>query len=101
MKRLISLFNILSIIPAIILVPLAPFTFILIEGEGSIPGYFHETLLKTLMVAYTFVVVLCITFSIRSIKRNENLKALVLSIMPTLTTAAIVLTYLFGGIHLR
>ncbi|NKB64887.1 MAG: hypothetical protein GKR95_23150 [Gammaproteobacteria bacterium] len=101
MKRLITLFNILAIIPAIILVPLAPFTFILIEGEGSISGYFHEYLLKTLMVSYTFILVFCIYLSIRLMRRGQTQLALVLSTLPTLTTTAIVLTYLFGGIHLR
>ncbi|NKB76860.1 MAG: hypothetical protein GKR96_07375 [Gammaproteobacteria bacterium] len=101
MKRLVTLFNILAIIPSIILVPLAPFTFILIHNEGSISGYFHEYLLQTLMVSYTFILVLCIFFSIALMRKGRTRIAVLLSILPTITTAAIALTYIFGGIHLR
>ena len=101
MRKTVITLNILAFIPALILVPLSPFAFILIYNEGTIPGMFHERLLQTLMVLYPLGLLAMVIMSIRLVKRQMHVPAIVISIIPSIMSTAIVLVYLFGGIQLR
>ena len=101
MRKLVYTGNILSTIPAALVVPLVPFIFILIDGEGRIPGMFHENLLRGLMVLYPLALITCLWGSIRLLRRDRLKPALWISLLPLGIFGLIVLTYLTGGVVLR
>ena len=101
MKKAVTILNILAVIPALIILPLCPFAFILIEGEGTIAGYFHENLLKTLMVSYPVILMAGVMSSVKLRKRNYDGWAVFMAALPSVISTSIVLVYLFGGIQLR
>ncbi len=101
MRKLAIVGNILSTIPAALVVPLVPFIFILIVGEGRIPGYFHEYALRFLMVAYPVTLVTCLVLSIRLLRRDRPRPAAWISFVPLAVFGLLVWTYLAGGIVLR
>ena len=47
----------LALIPLLLVLPLAPFTFILVEGEGTIPGMRQEYIFHSLMIIYPIAAV--------------------------------------------
>ena len=101
MRKLVYTGNILSSIPAALVVPLVPFIFILIDGEGRIPGYLHENLLRFLMVLYPIALIICLLGSIRLLRRDRLKPALWISLTPLMIFGLLVLTYMNGGIVLR
>lgn len=101
MRKLVYTGNILSTIPAALVVPLVPFIFILIDGEGRIPGYLHENLLRVLMVMYPVALIGCLWGSIRLLRRDRVTAALWISLVPLAVFGLLVLTYLAGGVVLR
>jgi len=100
-KKLIVVFNIISVIPGIIFVPLVPFTFILVYGEGKIQGMLHENILKFLLIFYPFLLILCVFYSIRRYKVGDLNGSLILSVVPLLHAILIAAVFIFGGIQLR
>ena len=60
-----------------------------------------KTCFQTLMVAYTFVLLFGVFYSIHLLKKERYHPAFWVSLTPNLTAAAIVLVYIFGGIQLR
>jgi len=101
MKKLVYSGNIISALPTLIILPLAPFIFILINGEGKIPGHFHEYALRTLMVVYPLSVVICVFFSIRLLRNGFQRAAAWVSFLPLGVFGLLLLTYLQGGVVLR
>ncbi len=101
MNKLVTVFNILSAIPAALVVPLVPFTFFLVEGEGRVPGDFHEYLLHFLMVCYPVVWVLSLWGSRRLLRTGKSKPALGLSLTPFGVFLLLLWTYLAGGVVLR
>lgn len=101
MRKLVYAGNILSTLPAAIVVPLVPFIFILIDSEGRIPGYFHEYALRFLMVLYPLVLIACLIGSIRMLRRDRVRPALIVSLIPLLVFGLLFTTYFFGGVVLR
>jgi len=100
-KKLVYITNIISTLPALIIVPLVPFIFILIVGEGRIPGFFHEYALRALMVLYPITLIACVLGSIRLLRRNLTVPAFWLSLCPLAVFMLLVATFWFGGIVLR
>ena len=101
MRKLVYAGNILSTLPAAIVVPLVPFIFILIDSEGKIPGYFHEYALRFLMVLYPLVLIASLVGSIKLLRQDHIRSALVVSLMPLLVFGLLFVTYFFGGVVLR
>ena len=101
MRKLVYTGNILSTIPAALVVPLVPFIFILIDGEGRIPGELHENLLRFLMVLYPIALIACLVGSIRLLRKDRLEPALWISLIPLAIFGLLVMTYLTGGIVLR
>jgi hypothetical protein len=101
MRKLVYAGNILSSIPAALVVPLVPFIFILIQGEGRIPGHFHEYLLRGLMVLYPLALIGCLVSSIRLLRRNRPRPALWISFIPLAIFGLLLWTFLAGGVVLR
>lgn len=101
MRKLVYAGNIISTLPAALVVPLVPFIFILIDGEGKIPGYFHEYALRTLMVLYPLTLIACLFGSVRLLRSNQTRPALIVSLIPLLVFVLLLSTYLFGGVVLR
>lgn len=100
-RKLVYTANILSILPAALVVPLVPFIFILINGEGRIPGYFHENLLRFFMVAYPITLIACLVLSIRLLRQDRVSRAFKVAIVPLLVFGCLVVTYMYGGVVLR
>ncbi len=101
MRKLVYAGNILSTIPAALVVPLVPFIFILIADEGRIPGFFHENLLRFLMVLYPLALIACLWGSIRLLRRDRIRPALWISLIPLFIFGMLMLAYVTGGIVLR
>lgn len=101
MKKVVYSGNILSTLPALIVVPLVPFIFILIDGEGRIPGYFHEYTLRTLMIVYPLTLLGCLFGSLRLLRAGKAKAAAWVSFLPLAVFALLVLTYIQGGVVLR
>lgn len=101
MKKLVYAGNILSAVPAALVVPLLPFTFLLIDGEGRVPGFFHEYLLRTLMLAYPVALAACLWLSVRLLRRDRLRLALGTSLVPLGVFLVLLWTYLAGGVVLR
>jgi len=100
-RKLIYASNIISALPTLIVVPLVPFIFILIVGEGKIPGFFHEYALRTLMVLYPVALIACVIGSLKLLRRDQMTQALWVSLLPLGIFALLVVTLLFGGVVLR
>ena len=101
MRKLVYAGNILSTLPAALVVPLVPFIFILIDNEGKIPGYFHEYALRTLMVLYPLVLIACLVGSVKMLRRNRIRYAMIVSFVPLLVFGLLFATYFYGGVVLR
>ncbi len=100
-KKLLVVCNILSIIPGVILVPLTPFTFILIYGEGTVPGVWHENLLRILMLLYPFMLLGCLFLSVRLYRKKYQSQGLLVSLIPLFHAVLIAVVFQFGGIQIR
>ena len=101
MRKLTYTGNILSALPSLLVVPLVPFIFILIDGEGKIPGYFHEYSLRILMVAYPVILIACFFGTLRLLRKNKERFAAWLSFVPLCVFGLLLLVYLYGGVVLR
>ena len=101
MRKLVYTGNILSTLPAALVVPLVPFIFILIDGEGRIPGYFHENAVRILMVLYPLSLIFCLVMSIRLMRRDRMMPAAWLSFIPLGIFGLLTWTYIVGGVVLR
>lgn len=101
MRKLVIAGNILSTIPAALVVPLVPFTFLLVDGEGRVPGYFHEYLLHVLMLAYPVVLIASLWLSTRLRRRDRLRPALGISLVPLGVFLLLAWTFLAGGVVLR
>jgi hypothetical protein len=101
MKKFIYISNIISALPAIIVVPLVPFIFILIEGEGRIPGYLHEYAVRMLMVIYPLSLIACLVGSIKLMRLGVLRPALIVSLLPLLVFFLLFSFFYFGGVVLR
>ncbi len=101
MKKIITISNIFSALPAIIVVPLVPFIFILIDGEGKIPGYLHEYAVRILMIAYPASLIACLPGSIKLMRLGSLQSALAVSLLPLLVFFLLFGFFYFGGVVLR
>ena len=101
MRKLTYVGNILSTLPSLLVVPLVPFIFILIDGEGRIPGYFHEYSLRALMVAYPLILIACFFTTLRLLRANRERTAAWVSFFPLCVFALLVLVFVYGGVVLR
>ena len=101
MRKLIYSGNIISTLPALIVVPLVPFIFILIDGEGRIPGFFHEYSLRALMVIYPLTLIACLFGSLRLLRRGRVRTAAWISFLPLAVFGLLLWTYIGGGVVLR
>jgi hypothetical protein len=100
-KKLVYVTNIIAALPALLIVPLVPFIFILIVGEGRIPGFFHEYALRALMVLYPITLIACVVGSIRLLRRNRTVPAFWISLCPLVVFILLAATFWFGGVVLR
>ena len=100
-KRVVYVFNILSALPAVLVVPLVPFVFFLIDGEGKVPGYLHENAVRVLMLLYPLVLVSCLVLSIRWTRAGRVRAAIPVSLTPLLVFALLAACFYFGGVVLR
>ncbi len=101
MRKLTYVGNILSALPSLLIVPLVPFIFILIDGEGKIPGYFHEYSLRALMVAYPLILLICFFGTLRLLKTNRERTAAWISFIPLSVFGLLIAVYVYGGVVLR
>ncbi len=101
MKKLVWSFVILSAIPGIILIPLAPFTFFLVDGEGRVPGLFHEHAFMALLLLYPFLLAGCLWFAWFSLRRGRAGGALMASAAPFLCAVLLVWVFIAGGVQLN
>lgn len=100
-RKFVYAVNILATIPAALVLPLSPFIFILIQGEGRIPGFFHEYLLRFLMIAYPVALAICLFMSIRMLRANRVVDAFCYGLVPLMLFLILLFTFLFGGVVLR
>ena len=100
-KKLVVVGNILSTLPALIVVPLVPFVFILIEGEGKIPGFFHEYTLRTLMLLFPVVLLVSFLYSRKLFRLEKFTPSFWISLCPFVVFGLIVITLFYGGIVLK
>jgi len=101
MRKLTYTGNILSALPSLLIVPLVPFIFILIDGEGRIPGYFHEYTLRTLMVAYPLILIVCFFTTLKLLRTDRERVAAWISFVPLCVFGLLVLVFIYGGIDIR
>jgi len=94
-KRLYALI-ILAALPGIVLFPLAPFSFLLTDGEGRIPGLAHEHAFMILLPAYALSLALCIPLSLRARRC-----AFLIAAMPLLFLLLLAWVFIAGGVRLR
>lgn len=101
MKKIILALNILSAIPGIIFIPLAPFTFFIVNGEGQIPGMLHEHAFMMLLLGYPFVLLGGVVGSIFTFHRERPRSAIIISISPLICAALLVWVFVSGGVQLN
>lgn len=101
MKKLVYTCNILSALPATLVVPLLPFVFILIEGQGEIPGLLHENLVKILMFVYPVALIICVVLAIRLMRADKVGPALWFSLVPLGVFLLLCGVFIGGGVNLR
>ncbi|MEM7196435.1 MAG: hypothetical protein AAF402_15975 [Pseudomonadota bacterium] len=100
MKLIAILLNLLAWIPLLIILPLAPFTFILVDGEGSIPGMSQEYAFHTLMISYPLVAIVCGYIAIRRYRLARYPQSALLAAPGILLFTLLLLIFLKGGIQL-
>ena len=100
-KRLIIVLLVLCSLPALVLVPLAPFTFLIIEGEGRIPGRTHEYLSMALLLTYPLVLIASGVLCVRQRRLEAFGLAAVYALLPMLWALLLVWVYLAGGVQLK
>ncbi len=101
MRKRIYIGNILSSLPAALVVPLAPFVFILINSEGRIPGYFHEYIVRSLMIIYPITLIICLIVSIKLMRQDRLRPAFYVSVIPLLLFLILAAVFYFGGVVMR
>ena len=101
MKKIVYAFNIISALPSMLVVPLLPFVFILVQGEGRVPGYFHESAVKILMFVYPLLLIGCVIASIKLTRKDRPKPALPISLLPLVAFALLFFAFYFGGVQLR
>ena len=90
----------LALIPLLLVLPLAPFTFILVEGEGTIPGMRQEYIFHSLMIIYPIAAVLCGYFAIKGFRRMPGLRHYVIGVVPLFLFIMLVAIFINGGIQI-
>ncbi len=100
-KKAVYALNILSAIPGILIVPLAPFAFLILDGEGRIPGLLHEHAFTALLLCYPFLLLGCIGFSVFSLRRGGGYGVLIVAALPLICALLLVWVFIIGGVRLR
>ncbi|MGI9310493.1 MAG: hypothetical protein ACR2P7_03040 [bacterium] len=100
MKKPVYALNILSAIPGILIVPLAPFAFLIIDGEGRVPGLLHERAFIALLIAYPMLLPICLWRSLSALRRRRR-AALIIAVAPLVCALALLWVFIAGGIRLR
>lgn len=101
MKKFIYALNILSALPGVILIPLAPFAFLLIDGEGKVPGLAHERACIALLLAYPPLLLACIALSVHALRRLRMRRAVLFALLPLLCALLLAWVFTAGGVRLR
>ena len=100
-KKLVYIGNIISALPATLVVPLVPFIFILIDGEGRIPGMLHENMVRGLMVLYPIALLTCVICAIRFTRRGQVQLGMLVSLIPLFIFVSLFFVFYYGGVTLR
>jgi len=103
MKRLVIALNIMAAVPGVILVPLAPFAFLIVDGEGRAPGWFHEYAVMALLAAYPLVLALGIGGSVWALRRGrlDRRWPPLIAVLPALCALLLAWAFVDGGVRLR
>ena len=100
MNKLIYALNIVSAIPGIVIIPLAPFAFFIVNGEGLVPGLLHEYAFIALLLFYPFLLLGCLWFSLSSLRRGRSRRALIAGTSPLVCALLLVWLLVSGGVQL-
>jgi len=103
MNKLVIALNLAAGLPGVILVPLAPFAFLIVDGAGSVPGWFHEYAVMTLLAAYPAVLALGIGGSIWALRsgRIDRRWPPLIAALPVVCAVLLAWAFIAGGVRLR
>ncbi len=90
----------LALLPLLLILPLAPFTFLLVEGEGTIPGMAQEYLFHTLMITYPVSAIICGYIAIKGFRKMPEFRYMIVGIVPLFLFTLLVAIFIVGGIQL-
>ena len=93
--------NIVATLIGVVLVPLAPFAHLIVDGQGRIDGWFHERLFIALLFAYPFCLVGGVFGGVWLLRRAHLYRAYLVAALPLLCAALLVWTFIEGGVRLR
>lgn len=100
MKKFTYTLNILAAIPGVILVPLAPFAFLIVDGEGRAPGWLHEYAVMALLASYPVALAAGIGGSVWMLRRGHR-RAPLVAALPLLCALLLAWAFVAGGVRLR
>lgn len=103
MKKLTIALNIAATVVGVVLVPLAPFAFLIVDGEGRVPGWFHEYAVMALLASYPLALAAGIggsVFALRHGGRGYRWAPRV-AVLPLLCALLLVWVFIDGGVRLR
>jgi len=104
MKKFTFALNIAAAIPGVILVPLSPFAFLIVDGEGRAPGWLHEYAVMALLASYPLMLAAGIGGSVWALRRardrHRHLPPLIAA-LPLLCALALAWAFIDGGVRLR
>lgn len=101
MKKLTYALNIAAAIPGVVLVPLAPFAFLIIDGAGRAPGWFHEYTVMALLASYPVTLAAGIGGSVFALRRGRRRLPVLIAALPLLCALALAWAFIDGGVRLR
>lgn len=100
-NKLVYAVIICSAIPGVIIVPLVPFTFLIVDGEGRVPGLLHEYAFMALLLAYPLLLLGGIFLAPRLLRGQRARHAMLVAVAPLACALLLVWVFVIGGIRLH
>lgn len=102
MKKLTIALNIAATVAGVVLVPLAPFAFLIVDGEGRVPGWFHEYAVMALLASYPLALAAGIGGSVWALRRaRDRWLPPLIAALPLLCALTLAWAFIAGGVRLR
>jgi len=101
LNRITCALNIVAAVVGVVLAPLAPFAFLIVDGAGRVPGWFHEYAVMALLASYPFALAVGIGGSVFALRRAEPRLAVGVAALPLICALLLAWAFVAGGVRLR